>query len=253
MRKRPARSEDYFTEHPETIDKLLRWVATSQLFPSAKKYLAAFRSSWRFQIPQDTLFSSSDTPARLRALDAPQAQHEPLRRRLLREPPRRGDAGRISPPPCRVFSRAKGCLAFGRPDRPAGGTGRPRIRRDDPGGAAAGTARSFHDWKFFLLAGSGGSALLSRGAKLTLVGRPRLSQNGYCSEFPDAPTAPLVEQLAAAECTDKLVRFLRLPLLLFFLSTRFIDLLVLCVPACLLANLLPSVLCQSVLFCRFCF
>ena len=149
MRKRPARSEDYFTEHPETIDKLLRWVATSRLFPSAKKYLAAFRSSWRFQIPQDTLFSSSDTPARLRALDAPQAQHEPLRRRLLREPPRRGDAGRISPPPCRVFSRAKGCLAFGRPDRPAGGTGRPRIRRDDPGGAAAGTARSFHYWKFF--------------------------------------------------------------------------------------------------------
>jgi hypothetical protein len=111
----------------------------------------------------------------------------------------------------------------------------------------------FTTGSFFLLAGSGGSALLSRGAKLTLVGRPRLSQNGYCSEFPDAPTAPLVEQLAAAECTDKLVRFLRLPLLLFFLSTRFIDLLVLCVPACLLANLLPSVLCQSVLFCRFCF
>lgn len=33
-----------------------------------------------------------------------------------------------------------------------------------------------------------------------------LLQNGSCSDFPDAPTAPLVEQLSSAECTDKLVR-----------------------------------------------
>ncbi len=33
-----------------------------------------------------------------------------------------------------------------------------------------------------------------------------LLQNGSYNDFPDAPTAPLVEQLTSAECTDKLVR-----------------------------------------------
>lgn len=41
-------------------------------------------------------------------------------------------------------------------------------------------------------------------ASLILEG---LLQNGYCSEFPDAPTAPLVEELKGAECTEKLVQF----------------------------------------------
>eukprot|EP01043_Picozoa_sp_COSAG02_P030983 COSAG02_NODE_2003_length_10135_cov_9.873754_6_plen_140_part_00 len=33
-----------------------------------------------------------------------------------------------------------------------------------------------------------------------------LLQNGSYNDFPDAPTAPLIEQLTSAECTDKLVR-----------------------------------------------
>ena len=34
-----------------------------------------------------------------------------------------------------------------------------------------------------------------------------LLQSASCNDFPDAPTAPLVEQLTSAECTDKLVRY----------------------------------------------
>ena len=41
-------------------------------------------------------------------------------------------------------------------------------------------------------------------ASLILEG---LLQNGYCSEFPDAPTAPLVEELKGADCTGNLVGF----------------------------------------------
>ena len=45
----------------------------------------------------------------------------------------------------------------------------------------------------------------SRASAATIL--VALLENGYCSEFPDAPTAPLVVQLKETECTDLLVGY----------------------------------------------
>lgn len=119
MRKRPERSEDYFTENPDVIDKLLRHSTSLCVADFFTNLLGAGMQVEAPLLPTEFLL-----------------EHKVIVRLVQQIAPPAGPDGRAS---------------------------------------AATILKS-------------------------------LLQNGACSDFPDAPTAPLVEQLTSAECTDKLVR-----------------------------------------------